>query len=225
MCIIGDDNYTVVNEQQNGSPNHQFTYVGRTLAHRDLNVGTQSVTWTYYYGDQIGSTRRLRDSAKSSVAQFEFDPYGLFYAQSGTTSATTHLYAGLDYDSVGAFHFAPYRTYKGHWGRWFSQDPLGMVDAPNMYAYVEENPVINIDRLGLFTTKQCRQACQQWGEATHQKASTIQACKFVCSELHGNTCQGLFNKCTHDKGHRSKCVNKHFVELCLEFYLWFCNGK
>ncbi len=101
-----DENYTVVNEEIGV---RGFMHVGRTLAYRDFDAGAQTTTWIYYYGDQLGSTRRLRDSAKNSMAQFEFDPYGLFYAQSETINATTHLYAGLDYDSVAAFHFAPYR--------------------------------------------------------------------------------------------------------------------
>ncbi|MBU0708026.1 hypothetical protein KKG41_06675 [Patescibacteria group bacterium] len=36
-------------------------------------------------------------------------------------------------------------------GRWLSQDPLGMVNGPNMYAYCKNNPTNLIDPWGLET--------------------------------------------------------------------------
>jgi RHS repeat-associated protein len=46
-------------------------------------------------------------------------------------------------------YFAPYRFYNPQLARWMSRDPLGMVDGPNVYAYVVGNPLSRIDPLGL----------------------------------------------------------------------------
>jgi RHS repeat-associated protein len=47
-------------------------------------------------------------------------------------------------------YFAPYRYYNPQLARWMSRDPLGMVDGPNVYAYVRGNAVNNVDPLGLI---------------------------------------------------------------------------
>ena len=36
-----------------------------------------------------------------------------------------------------------------------TRDPLGMVDGPNVYTYVESSPASNFDPLGLVTEAQC----------------------------------------------------------------------
>jgi RHS repeat-associated protein len=41
------------------------------------------------------------------------------------------------------------RFYDPEMGRWISQDPLGMIDGPNQYAYVRNNPLRYLDRFGL----------------------------------------------------------------------------
>jgi len=41
------------------------------------------------------------------------------------------------------------RYYNPQTGRWLSPDPLGMVDGPNLYAYVNNNPANWIDPWGL----------------------------------------------------------------------------
>ena len=40
-------------------------------------------------------------------------------------------------------------TITRRWARFVSEDPLGMVDGPNLYKYVQNNPVSFVDPLGL----------------------------------------------------------------------------
>jgi RHS repeat-associated protein len=57
-------------------------------------------------------------------------------------------------------YFAPYRYYNPQLARWMSRDPLGMVDGPNVYAYVKGMPVAYTDPLGLALTGwKCQAAC------------------------------------------------------------------
>jgi hypothetical protein len=75
-----DAGHTVMNET-NGT-NLTRTFVGRTLAHVD---GTNPSTgaWAFYFHDHLGSTRRMRNAAGTSVASYEFEPYGGTYATTG----------------------------------------------------------------------------------------------------------------------------------------------
>lgn len=43
------------------------------------------------------------------------------------------------------------RFYDPTTGRWISQDPIGLLDGPNSYAYLHNNPLNNLDRFGLAT--------------------------------------------------------------------------
>lgn len=57
--------------------------------------------------------------------------------------------------SVGSVEFAPYRVYSLAMARWTTRDPLEIVDGPNVYGYVGENPVNGYDPLGLVTESEC----------------------------------------------------------------------
>lgn len=43
------------------------------------------------------------------------------------------------------------RFYDPATGRWISKDPAGFIDGPNLYAYLHNNPLNNLDRFGLAT--------------------------------------------------------------------------
>ena len=53
-------------------------------------------------------------------------------------------------DGESGLYYAPHRYYSPFQARWTTRDPLGMVDGPNVYAYVRGNPVNFRDPLGLF---------------------------------------------------------------------------
>ena len=125
---------------------HDFTTpTGLVLA--DI-AGTDPSTGAarYYYHDNIDSTRRLRGANKASLAQYEFDPYGLYYAVSG--AETPYKWGPYRLDTSNAMYYTPNRWYVPMQGRWLTRDPLGMVDGPNIYSYVRANPINFIDPMG-----------------------------------------------------------------------------
>ena len=105
-------------------------------------------TYSYYFKDHLESTRALYDQSKNQVASFEYTAYGANYAASGSVD-TTRRFTGHDWDSTSQLYFAPYRYYSPNAARWTQRDPLGMVDGPNVYAYVSGDPVNHTDPFGL----------------------------------------------------------------------------
>jgi YD repeat-containing protein len=82
--------WDILNEE-NGGGTLTMTFVHGPLSSRgslllDL-VGAAPATATarYYYKDSAGSTRRLRDAAKSSIGEYEYEAYGAQYYESGAT--------------------------------------------------------------------------------------------------------------------------------------------
>jgi RHS repeat-associated protein len=54
-----------------------------------------------------------------------------------------------EYNSKSGLIYFGARYYDPKVGRWITRDPLGMVDGPNVYVFVRNNPVNWIDWLGL----------------------------------------------------------------------------
>jgi RHS repeat-associated protein len=118
-----------------------------TVAHVD-GANPATGAYNYYTHDHLGSTRALYNATKSLVATYAYTPYGQDYASPGTTG-TTHRFTGHDWNPQSGLYFAPHRFYNPQLARWMSRDPLGMVDGPNVYAYVLGNPVSHFDPMGL----------------------------------------------------------------------------
>ncbi|EJB01774.1 RHS repeat-associated core domain protein [Rhizobium leguminosarum bv. trifolii WSM597] len=111
-------------------------------------VKTSGPNPAMFYGvDQVGSIRRVFESATSAPA-YDYDPYGV--ALQGTTAPTHFGYAGMVSQSDSGLSLTWYRAYGANVGRWLSRDPLGDVVSPlNAYEYVNSDPLNMIDPLGL----------------------------------------------------------------------------
>ena len=141
-----DVGWNVLNEEDNLGALTR-TYVGRSAAHVD-GSDPSTGTWRFYVHDHLGSTRGVYNSDKTPYAGLEHTPYGELYASSGSISSITRRYTGHDWDAAAGLYYAPYRYYSPRLARWISRDPLGMVDGPNVYEYVQSTPVQNVDLLG-----------------------------------------------------------------------------
>jgi RHS repeat-associated protein len=148
-----DIGWNLLNEESSGGT-LTMTYVhdpmkviGTVLV--DL-AGTTPATGTarYYSQDNIGSTRRLRDSSKGNLGQYEYEPYGGAYSISG--ASIIDMFTGHVWDEIAHLYYAPFRYYCPNLARWLSRDPLGMVDGPNVFAYVQDSPVNRVDPHGTF---------------------------------------------------------------------------
>ena len=124
------------------------TYVGG--AHLDGTTPSTG-TYSYYAVDHLGSTRAIFDQSKNQIGAFNYTPYGNPLLAT-ITGLTTHRFTGHDLDAQTGLYFAPFRHYNPKAARWTTRDPLGMVEGPNIYAYVLGNPIIYVDPSGLSPT-------------------------------------------------------------------------
>jgi len=107
----------------------------------------------YYTRDHLGSVRELTDHLGNVRARYAYDPFGRRTKLEGDLE-TDFGFAGLLWSSEASLALAHFRAYDPAIGRWLSRDPLMDAEArqgPNLYAYVGNEPVNNIDSLGLCT--------------------------------------------------------------------------
>ena len=141
--------------EEDGSGTLETTYVhspgrqiGTVLA---TSSGSTASTgdWAYYFQDAIGSTRGLWDNSGVRTGKYDYTPFGGKYSEHGED--ITRKFTGHDWDSDVRLYYTAYRYYSPDSNRWLTRDPLGMVDGPNVYAYVVNNPVSLSDAQGLIS--------------------------------------------------------------------------
>lgn len=150
-------------EKDNGSvsSDKRFLWIGTEIAEeRDSTgasvnkrfeaQGVQDNGTPYFYNrDHLGSIRELVDSSNTVRARYSYDPYGRATKITGDKDAD-FLYTGHYLHSPTGLYLALYRAYDSTLGRWLNRDPVSETGGLNLYAYVGNNPINVIDRLGLI---------------------------------------------------------------------------
>jgi RHS repeat-associated protein len=124
--------------------------------------GTQAC----YFFDANGNASDLADASGSSLAHYEFDPYGSTTIATGTHAAANPFRFSTKYtDEETGFLYYGYRYYAPGVGRWVNRDPIfetGFaiaakmgksfpLEKPDSCFLVANNPTSKTDYLGLAT--------------------------------------------------------------------------
>ena len=114
----------------------------------DVMIG-QTATYRVI-GDRLGSVRLLVDIATGGIAQrLDYDEYGVVTADSAP-GVQPFGFAGGVYDPVTGLVRFGVRDYDSSVGRWTRKDPVAFLAGdPNLYRYVNGNPVLMPDSNGL----------------------------------------------------------------------------
>jgi RHS repeat-associated protein len=88
------------------------------------------------------------DAATSIRARYDYDAYGRRSKTSGDLDADFG-FTGHYFHTASGLHLTWYRAYDAALGRWLSEDPIGLEDGVNVYAYVASNPINGVDPEGL----------------------------------------------------------------------------
>jgi RHS repeat-associated protein len=98
--------------------------------------------------DALGSTLALSDSTGALQTQYTFEPFGNALV-TGAATTNSFAYTGREVDMTGLyFHRARY--YNPQFGRFISEDPIGVLGGMNQYLYVSDSPANGKDPSGLF---------------------------------------------------------------------------
>ncbi len=107
----------------------------------------------YRHSDWLGSSRLASTTLRAVYYDTAYNPFGEPYYESGTNDRN---FTGQNQDLTTDEYDFLYRQYHAAQGRWISPDPAGQaaVDPTvpqswNRYGYAANNPLANIDPLGL----------------------------------------------------------------------------
>ena len=81
-------------------------------------------------------------------ARYDYDPYGRVTIVSGNLTADFG-YSGMYYHAPSGLSLTLYRAYNADSGRWLSRDPMLESGGLNLYDYVSNKPISEVDYYGL----------------------------------------------------------------------------
>jgi RHS repeat-associated core domain len=150
------DNKYNVSSQTDGTNALAFTYD----MYNCLAAVTFNGTAYNYEKDAQGDIIGLFDSGNNEVVKYSYDSWGKLISISGSLANTLgkvnpFRYRSYYYDSESQLYYLQSRYYNPEMGRFISKDDSGYHDSSdpidsNLYAYVNNNPVINTDPNGHF---------------------------------------------------------------------------
>ena len=166
---------------------------------------TAGGTKYYYHFDGLGSVAALSNASGNIVEKYRYDVFGAVSIYSPgdeprvmSDYGNSRMFTGREYDSETGNYYYRARYYNPSIGRFLQIDPWGFVDGVNMYRYVGNNPIVEIDPYGLFG--KCGPGF--WGGLIipdhYGKANFTYACKHHDSCYEGKTepnCRASKNKC------------------------------
>jgi RHS repeat-associated protein len=116
--------------------------------------------------DALGSTLALANSSGIITTQFGYDPFGNT-TSSGGASTNVFQYTSRENDGTGLYFYRA-RYYSPAFGRFMSEDPIGLNGGFNFYQYALDDPLNGIDPEGL-------QYAQTWAAAGTTAGVTVTA--------------------------------------------------
>ena len=129
---------------------------GNVLARYTQGPGTdqplaefRSGTTSYYQQDALSSVTSLTNSAGALANTYSYDSFGKLTASTGTI-INPFQYTGREFDPETGIYEYRARYLDQSVGRFISEDPVRFGSGVNFYPYVDNNPVGEIDALGLF---------------------------------------------------------------------------
>ncbi len=104
----------------------------------------------YYHQDGLGSITALTDGVGDLAHRYEYNAYGKITSVLDPNPKQPFTYTGREYDEETGLYYYRARYYDADTGRFISEDPLRLNGGDvNFFRYVGNNPVNEIDPLGL----------------------------------------------------------------------------
>ena len=116
-----------------------------------VDVGSQS--FYYFLNDRLGTPQLMTDDTGTVVWEAIYKPFGEAQVHPQTSVVNNFRFPGQYFDEETGFHYNYHRYYDPRTGRYLTPDPIGLIGGIDLYTYVENNPINNIDptaEIGVF---------------------------------------------------------------------------
>jgi RHS repeat-associated protein len=120
----------------------------------------------YVHADHLGTPLAMSDKNQRVIWRAEYEPFGAAIANTdpdadGQNVTMNLRFPGQYFDAESGLHYNYFRDYDPDLGRYIESDPIGLIAGVNTYAYVNGNPLAQVDSLGLWASQKTRYV-HQW---------------------------------------------------------------
>ena len=133
-------------EELNGSGDMTATYIYGLERIDGILPGSSSET--YYLDNALGSVGALTNSSGTDLGNYAYDAFGQILS-SPVDTPNPFAFAGEQFDPLTGLVNLRARQYDPSSGRFLAEDPSGFTNGPNLYVYVQGDPVNGLDPEGL----------------------------------------------------------------------------
>jgi RHS repeat-associated protein len=138
---------------------------GLLAAEEPQTSGGPKKYWFCY--DANGNVGQVLDAtntgAIATVAAYEYDPYGNGLVATGSYATLNPFRFSTKWlDTEASLYYYAYRYYSPRLGRVLNRDPLEEVGGINLYVIVRNDPICEIDPLGLTACTASDRCCTEW---------------------------------------------------------------
>ncbi len=109
---------------------------------------TSNKKYYYYQNDQLGTPYKLTDNTGYVVWDTEFDSFGNALLATNNQIQNNLRFPGQYFDQETGLHYNWRRYYDPLIGRYITPDPIDLAGGPNLYTYVDGDPINRIDPNG-----------------------------------------------------------------------------
>jgi RHS repeat-associated protein len=170
---------------------------------------TRGTSTYFYHSDGLGSVRKMTNIDGGVVNSYTYDSFGRDIAHTITVS-NPYRYTGREWDDESGLYYYRARYYDASVGRFLSEDPAGLINGPNLYLYVRNNPLNLIDPWGLNATCpphdfwQCMSDCVERWRFSNIYTFAGQSVNAAINKLFGWTPRGGFGIGRHPSSWQHK---------------------
>ncbi|RJP64387.1 MAG: RHS repeat-associated core domain-containing protein, partial [Candidatus Abyssobacteria bacterium SURF_17] len=107
----------------------------------------------FYHKNHLGSVTSLTNSSGSTVQTYQYEAFGKIRSITGSLTYNPLTYTARERHVASGLYYYRARWYDPQLGRFMTQDPIGLLGGPNLYAYVGGNPLNWRDPYGLCIEK------------------------------------------------------------------------
>jgi RHS repeat-associated protein len=151
------DQWQVLEERLNALTTADRRFVWGVRSIDDLVLRNHGATRHYALSDAMGSVTAIVNTSGTVQERYGYDGFGqprYMDASFGSRANSSHtwetLFDGYRYDTESGLYQVRYRYLHPRLGRWPNRDPMSGHGDVNLHAFVGDNPLVRIDRLGLY---------------------------------------------------------------------------
>jgi RHS repeat-associated protein len=134
----------IAETNQSGQMLAEYVYLGDQL----LAMIKPGELAYYFHNDHLGTPQVLTNDSQTIAWKAAYTPFGEA-VPSVETVENPFRFPGQYYDQETGLHYNYFRYYNPQTGRYITPDPIGLEGGINLFVYVQGNPGIKSDPLGL----------------------------------------------------------------------------